>query len=88
MTGPLSRVSPVDACALRLKGRGPPSPVMDMAQELTCETIVTPSEEDREVPEALIVCRGCGHLVPKTMLCLWCGSPIMFRMPRSLEPDS
>ncbi|MDP2899703.1 MAG: hypothetical protein Q8O47_01885 [Candidatus Bathyarchaeota archaeon] len=27
----------------------------------------------------LVVCKGCGKLVPKTNLCLYCGAPILYR---------
>jgi ribosomal protein L32 len=26
----------------------------------------------------LVVCKGCGKLVPRTNLCLYCGSPILY----------
>jgi hypothetical protein len=56
-----------------------------MSQELTYETVEATSDEERGAASALTVCRECGHLVPKTMLCLWCGSPILFRMPRNRD---
>jgi len=34
-----------------------------------------------EVDEALILCKSCGHVVPKTMVCLYCGAPILFKEP-------
>jgi len=40
--------------------------------------------EHRDVEnEALAVCKSCGHLVPKTMMCLYCGAPILFNKPHS-----
>jgi hypothetical protein len=31
--------------------------------------------------EALITCNNCKKLVPKTMLCLYCGQAILFKNP-------
>ncbi len=31
----------------------------------------------------LLVCKGCGKLVPRTNLCLYCGSPILFKKSAS-----
>ena len=31
--------------------------------------------------DALTICPNCGKRVPKTMLCLYCGSPILFHIP-------
>ena len=51
-----------------------------MAQEaVAVETILVVEQEDRN--DALTTCKKCGHIVPKTMLCLYCGSPILFKMP-------
>jgi len=55
-----------------------------MTQELVYEAPAETSEED-EGDGALTVCKNCQHVVPKTMLCLYCGSPILFKMPKSLE---
>jgi len=57
--------------------------VVDMAQELVYETVEQVKEGVAEIPDALTVCNECKHLVPKTMLCLWCGSPILFKMPKT-----
>jgi len=46
------------------------------------------SKQDERMSDALTVCKGCGHLVPKTMLCLYCGEPILFKKPRKVEPGS
>ncbi len=55
-----------------------------MAQELAYEaTTETPKEEEDD--GALTVCKNCRHVVPKTMLCLYCGSPILFKMPKNPE---
>jgi rRNA maturation endonuclease Nob1 len=54
-----------------------------MAQELVYETVEIVEESSEEIPEALTVCKECKHLVPKTMLCLWCGSPILFKTPKT-----
>jgi rRNA maturation endonuclease Nob1 len=62
------------------------SVMISMEQELVYE-IVAPSEDDvDEELDALTVCKECKHLVPKTMLCLWCGSPILFKSQGKL-PD-
>jgi rRNA maturation endonuclease Nob1 len=36
----------------------------------------------------LVVCEGCGKLVPKTNLCLYCGSPILYRLKARMIPDA
>jgi len=33
--------------------------------------------------DALTVCKKCGKLVPRTMMCLYCGNPILYRKHRS-----
>jgi rRNA maturation endonuclease Nob1 len=53
-----------------------------LAEELVYEAVEATSGGDKTIPDALTVCGNCKHLVPKTMLCLWCGSPILFRMPK------
>ncbi|MGD0805290.1 MAG: hypothetical protein ABSA11_14625 [Candidatus Bathyarchaeia archaeon] len=38
--------------------------------------------QDRETASedsALVVCKACRKLVPRTNLCLYCGSPILYR---------
>gem|GEM_PF-5157794 len=32
--------------------------------------------------DILVVCKRCGHLVPKTQLCIYCGAPILYKPPR------
>jgi ribosomal protein L32 len=50
---------------------------------LVQEAVVDLDEEtSAEVDEALVVCGSCEHLVPRTMICLYCGAPILFRKPR------
>jgi rRNA maturation endonuclease Nob1 len=51
---------------------------------LVQEAVVDLDEETSvdEVDEALVVCGSCEHLVPRTMVCLYCGAPILFRKPR------
>jgi len=56
---------------------------VNMAQELIYDTVELVKDGATEISEALTVCKECKHLVPKTMLCLWCGSPILFKMPKS-----
>jgi rRNA maturation endonuclease Nob1 len=53
-----------------------------MAQDLVYETVKPFEEEEDEELDALTVCKACKHLVPKTMLCLWCGSPILFKVTK------
>jgi len=55
-----------------------------MAQEAILEQSV--ETEAEEVHEALSICKSCSHLVPKTMVCLYCGVPILFKEPK--KPDS
>lgn len=51
--------------------------------DLVQEAVVDLAEETSadEVDEALVVCDRCEHLVPRTMICLYCGAPILFRKP-------
>lgn len=56
-----------------------------MEQEAVVDAEAPPTERGGADSEALIVCRRCGHLVPKTMMCLYCGAPILFRKPRQVE---
>jgi hypothetical protein len=53
-----------------------------LAEELVYEAVELACDGEKTVPDALAVCGKCKHLVPKTMICLWCGSPILFRMPK------
>jgi uncharacterized OB-fold protein len=38
-------------------------------------------ETAEEIHEALTRCKNCGHIVPKTMGCLYCGAPILYKQP-------
>ena len=49
-----------------------------MVQQTTIDA--EPREKD---DSALVLCKKCKHLVPRTMLCLYCGSPIEFKMPQN-----
>lgn len=52
-----------------------------MGQELVTELPdITVKEEENA---NLVICKSCNHLVPKTMLCLYCGTPILFKMPKN-----
>lgn len=55
-----------------------------MTQKLVYEAAMETIREDEE-GGALTVCKNCQHRVPKTMLCLYCGSPILFKMPKGHE---
>jgi rRNA maturation endonuclease Nob1 len=57
---------------------------MNMTQELVYEAS-TDTPEKEEDDGALTVCENCQHVVPKTMLCLYCGSPILFKMPKGVK---
>jgi len=50
-----------------------------MAQEYML--INEPTETTEEIHEALTKCKNCGHIVPKTMGCLYCGAPILYKHP-------
>jgi len=52
-----------------------------LAQEAVLEQTVEQPTED--VNDALVVCKSCDHLVPKTMVCLYCGAHILFRKPKA-----
>jgi len=56
-----------------------------MAQEAAVDVGVAPMERPAQENGALVVCRNCGHLVPRTMMCLYCGAPILFKKPRKAE---
>jgi len=58
-----------------------------MAQQTIFESLAKPVEKkaERKVDKALTVCKKCEHLVPKTMVCLYCGAPILFRSPEDAE---
>ena len=51
-----------------------------MAQDVILETQAEAPAE--ELHEALLVCGGCRHVVPKTMMCIYCGKPLLFVEPR------
>jgi len=53
-----------------------------MEQGAVVEAEAIPDERDGAKGEALVICMGCGKLVPRTMMCLYCGAPILFRKPR------
>jgi DNA-directed RNA polymerase subunit RPC12/RpoP len=55
--------------------------MISLTQEVVMDVELVKAVED-DVESALTVCTNCGHLVPKTMLCLYCGHPIMFKMPK------
>lgn len=50
-----------------------------MAQETITELTKDPHAE--EANDALAVCEACHHLVPRTMVCIYCGAPILFKKP-------
>ncbi|MCW4011647.1 MAG: hypothetical protein NWF07_01505 [Candidatus Bathyarchaeota archaeon] len=50
-----------------------------MAQEYMLITEPAPATE--ELHEALTRCKSCNHIVPKTMGCLYCGAPILYKPP-------
>ncbi len=52
-----------------------------MAQEYI--VIHEPASVKPELHEALLQCETCSKIVPKTMLCLYCGTPILYRPPQS-----
>lgn len=54
-----------------------------MAQEAVVELVEEQSTE--KVNETLVVCKSCNHLVPKTMVCLYCGAPILFKRPKPAQ---
>ncbi|UCH57754.1 MAG: hypothetical protein JSV18_02250 [Candidatus Bathyarchaeota archaeon] len=46
-----------------------------MAQEAVMEpNVETKPEEDDDSP--LLVCKHCNHIVPRTIVCLYCGALI------------
>jgi len=55
-----------------------------MAQETVIEH--PPETPREEIHEALLVCSGCSHIVPRTMVCIYCGKPILFTQPPKTSP--
>ncbi len=54
-----------------------------MEQQAVIElTEEAPAEEFKDV---LVICKSCDHLVPRTMVCLYCGAPILFKKPQNAE---
>jgi hypothetical protein len=51
-----------------------------MAQEFVVIREVVPVKA--KLHEALIECDSCTKIVPITMLCLYCGAPILYREPQ------
>ena len=56
-----------------------------MDQAAAVEVEVIPEGQEAARANALVVCRACGTLVPRTMMCLYCGAPILFRKPRDAD---
>ncbi|UCD44686.1 MAG: hypothetical protein JSV27_11325 [Candidatus Bathyarchaeota archaeon] len=54
-----------------------------MAQETIIEIAEDPPAD--EINDALTVCGACHHLVPRTMVCLYCGAPILFKEPGAVS---
>ena len=54
------------------------------------KTIISESvKEPIECSNGLVICGGCKKCVPKTLLCIYCGTPIMFKhtlITPSLKP--
>lgn len=48
----------------------------EVAREAILEGGSTPVENGYVEEKAVVVCKNCGHLVPRTMMCLYCGAPI------------
>ncbi len=58
---------------------------MDGAGYTLAQDSMTNTVENEDVfPDSpLVVCNGCGKLVPRTNLCLYCGAPILYRKSAS-----
>ena len=48
----------------------------EMARETLLEGGSAPVEHEDMEEQAVVVCKKCGHLVPRTLMCLYCGAPI------------
>ena len=48
-----------------------------MAQEVVVEL----AETSIILNDALTLCGECSKIVPKTMTCIYCGTPILFQKP-------
>lgn len=42
------------------------------------DSIDVQDAQSEALESPLVVCKGCGKLVPRTNLCLYCGSPILY----------
>jgi len=56
-------------------------PRLKLAQETIIETPIMETVEEEDDIDPLTNCKNCKHLVPTTMLCLYCGAPILFKEP-------
>ncbi|MFH1179749.1 MAG: hypothetical protein V1710_05265, partial [Candidatus Bathyarchaeota archaeon] len=54
---------------------------IQMTQEYITPQKPYPKPE-KKLHEALTRCKNCDHIVPKTMLCLYCGAPILYKHPQ------
>jgi rRNA maturation endonuclease Nob1 len=52
---------------------------MEQEYVIHSETIL---KDEEKIHESLTKCKTCFKTVPKTMLCLYCGSPILYRHPK------
>lgn len=53
-----------------------------MEQGAVVEAKAAPDEHDKVKGKALVICRKCGKLVPRTIMCLYCGATIVSRKHR------
>ena len=56
-------------------------PRLTLAQETIIENPIIETVEEEDDIDPLTNCKSCNHLVPTTMLCLYCGAPILFKEP-------
>ncbi len=56
-----------------------------MAQKAGVEAKTALSRDVPDESGILTICRGCGHLVPRTVVCLYCGTPFTPLTPEHKE---
>jgi rRNA maturation endonuclease Nob1 len=52
-----------------------------MSQELLIGISKIKEVED----DAIMICKNCEKLVPKTMLCIYCGGHLLYKRPKPSE---
>ena len=78
-------LSPRGCCGSLLTDEGGLRPGISLAQDIVLE--IRDGEEYCD-DSPLVVCKGCGKHLPRTNLCLYCGSPILYGKHPSARASS